>query len=55
MKMKDIAAEAVKEVDAANIEACKEKIISLYKQMKAAEKVFKMLQHKYYLLLEEEV
>ena len=55
MKLKDIEAEALAEILAEEAESRKKEIQKLYKEVRAAKKVFDTLTRKYELLLEEEV
>ncbi len=55
MKLKDLEAEALKEIQAEEAVGRKKDIQRLYKEVRAAKKVFDTLTRKYTSLLEEEV
>ena len=55
MKLKDLEAEALKEIQAEEAEGRKKDIQRLYKEVRAAKKVLDTLTRKYELLLDEEV
>jgi len=55
MKLKQIEAEALAEIQAEEVERRKVQIQELYKQKQAAWKVYNMLDKKYQVLMEEEI